>query len=158
MLFTLKIDILDVWKWNIHCVHLVAVLANKWGFIGKELDPSLSVIVCTPLDPVLQKLFISFKPDLKWPRCSNYPNKLGLSLAKLSSNWNWNWVLRDFWFVALGWFTKSLLCTLAATNMYPPLRISSQNLVTSMSTYLHTSLLTCLLAYLLAYLLSYIHT
>ena len=48
---------------------------------------------------------------------------------------------------------KKLLATLTATSKYLPLSISSQNLFTSMPTYLHTSLLTCFLVCLLAFLL-----
>ena len=80
-------------------------------------------------------------------------NKLGLSLAKLSSNWNWNWVLIDLRFFALSWLIKILLATLTATSKYLPLSKSSQNLFTSMPTYLHTSLLACFLVCLLAFLL-----
>ena len=81
-------------------------------------------------------------------------NKLGLSWTKLSSNWNWNWVLLDLGFVSLSWLTKILLAILTAISKYLPLSIiSSQNLFTSMPTYLHTSLLTCFLVCLLAFLL-----
>ena len=41
---------------------------------------------------------------------------------------------------------------MTATNKYPSLNISSQNLVTFMPTYLHTNLLPCLLTFLYAYL------
>ena len=66
-------------------------------------------------------------------------DKLGLSWAKLNSNWNWNWVLLDLRFAALSWLTRILPCH------------------TSTPTYLHISLLNCLPACLLAYLLSYIY-
>ena len=78
-------------------------------------------------------------------------NKLGLSWAKLSSNWNWNWVLPDFRFVALSWLTKILMATLAATNKYPPQSISSKTLFLP---YLHSFILACFLVCLPIYRVS----
>ena len=48
---------------------------------------------------------------------SNKKDKLGLSWAKLSSNWSWNWVLLDLGFVSLSRLTKILLATLTASTL-----------------------------------------
>ena len=85
------------------------------------------------------------------------------NLKMMKTSWGWagpssdqtvteTWVLLDLRFVSLSWWTKILLATLTATIKYPPLSISSQNMVISMTTYLLAYLLPCMLACLLTFL------